>query len=163
MKAEFTAHFFFTAPPYRIMSPGTLCRPTSVAVGKLSSIDVGELGGIALLSVSVLSPQISLSSSSTSPCPAADRPIRLPGSDHLFLHSPPTQATEELPHYLLLKYLLKQYFGIRKCPLAAILTKIAQSKVYSSFNSSNSRKTLTFLKNLSTATQRLDFENTNGS
>ncbi|PON53829.1 hypothetical protein PanWU01x14_199910 [Parasponia andersonii] len=31
MKAEFTAHFFFTAPPYRIRSPGMLWSPTSVA------------------------------------------------------------------------------------------------------------------------------------
>ncbi|XP_075658970.1 pentatricopeptide repeat-containing protein At4g32450, mitochondrial-like [Castanea sativa] len=46
---------------------------------------------------------------------------------------------------------------------AAILTNTALSKVCSSLNSSNSRKTLTFLKNLSTAAQRLDFENTDGS
>ena len=46
---------------------------------------------------------------------------------------------------------------------AAILSNTALSKVCSSLNSSNSRKTLTFLKNLSTAAQRLDFENTNGS
>ena len=46
---------------------------------------------------------------------------------------------------------------------AAILSNTALSKVCSSLNSSNSRKTLTFLKNLSTAAQRLDFENTSGS
>ena len=46
---------------------------------------------------------------------------------------------------------------------AAILSNTALSKVCSSLNSSNSRKTLTFQKNLSTAAQRLDFENTNGS
>ena len=45
---------------------------------------------------------------------------------------------------------------------AAILSNTALSKVCSSLNSSNSRKTLTFQKNLSTAAQRLDFENTNG-
>jgi hypothetical protein len=31
MKAEFTAHFFFTTPPYRTTRPGKLCSPTSVA------------------------------------------------------------------------------------------------------------------------------------
>ncbi|KAF3950982.1 hypothetical protein CMV_023324 [Castanea mollissima] len=45
---------------------------------------------------------------------------------------------------------------------AAILTNTTLSKVCSSLNSSNSRKALSFLKNLSTAAQRLDFENTNG-
>ena len=44
---------------------------------------------------------------------------------------------------------------------AAILTNTALSKVCSLLNSS--RKTLTFLKNLSIAAQRLDFENTSGS
>jgi hypothetical protein len=31
MKAEFTAHFFFTMLPYRITSPGMLWIPTRVA------------------------------------------------------------------------------------------------------------------------------------